>query len=88
MQTALRLTARVQADHKLEIIAPELTEVEEVDIFVVMPETSRPSLEENPCWTFSTCCRPACAPHLLGKRLSAICKSTAIHGIDEPLFIC
>ena len=40
MQTALRLTARVQAGHKLEIVAPELTEGEDVDVFVVMPETA------------------------------------------------
>jgi len=34
MQTALRLNARVQAGHKLEIVAPELTEGEEVTILV------------------------------------------------------
>jgi hypothetical protein len=34
MQTALRLTARVQAGHRLEIVAPELTEGEEVTILV------------------------------------------------------
>jgi Fe2+ transport system protein FeoA len=34
MQTALRLTARIQAGHKLEIVAPELAEGEEVTVVV------------------------------------------------------
>lgn len=41
MQAALRLTARVQAGHKLEINSPELPEGEEVDIFVVLPTTPK-----------------------------------------------
>lgn len=41
MQTALRLTARVQPGHKLEIIAPELAEGAEVDILVV-PSSAAP----------------------------------------------
>lgn len=48
MQTALRLTTRVQAGHKLEIIAPEITEGEEVDIVVTqaggaIPDALRPT---------------------------------------------
>jgi hypothetical protein len=47
MQTALRLTARVQAGHQMEIVAPELTEGEEVTILVTptaqtMPAPLRP----------------------------------------------
>ena len=43
MQTALRLTTRVQAGHRLEINAPELPEGAEVDVFVVLPDTPRPA---------------------------------------------
>ncbi len=61
MQTALRLTARVQAGHKLEIIAPELIEGEEVTILVTraashMPDILRPTPPEA---------RAALARHLL-----------------------
>ncbi len=38
MQTALRLTARVQAGHRLEIVAPELPEGEEVTVLVTQAE--------------------------------------------------
>ncbi len=61
MQTALRLTARVQAGHKLEIIAPELTEGEEVTVLVTQaaphtPDILRPTPPEA---------RAAFARHLL-----------------------
>lgn len=61
MQTALRLTARVQAGHKLELVAPELTEGEEVDILVTQaaphsPDALRPTPPEA---------RAALARHLL-----------------------
>jgi hypothetical protein len=51
MQTALRLTARVQAGHRLEIVAPELTEGEEVTILVTptaqtAPDPLRPTPPE------------------------------------------
>jgi hypothetical protein len=39
MQTALRLTARVQAGHKLEIVSPELPEGEEVTVLVTQVES-------------------------------------------------
>jgi len=41
MPTALRLTARVQAGHRIEIITPELAEGEDVDVFVVMPDAPK-----------------------------------------------
>ena len=37
MQTALRVSARVLPGRRLEIAAPELTEGEDVEVFVVMP---------------------------------------------------
>lgn len=40
METALRLTTRVLPGHRVEIVAPELTEGESVDVFVVMPNTA------------------------------------------------
>jgi hypothetical protein len=46
MQTALRLTARVQSGHRLEIIAPELIEGEEVTITVTSPGVFAPSTAE------------------------------------------
>lgn len=63
MQTALRLTARVQAGHKLEIIVPELTEGEEVIVVVTQAETVTAGLS-----TFSATplkIRAAFARHLL-----------------------
>ncbi|MDQ2801144.1 MAG: hypothetical protein M3Y41_00080 [Pseudomonadota bacterium] len=42
MQTALRLTARVQAGHRLEIIAPEVAEGEEVSILVTQATPHAP----------------------------------------------
>ena len=56
MQTALRLTARVQAGHRLEIVAPELIEGEEVTIIVNLPHAIAPSAPEA---------RAALAQHLL-----------------------
>lgn len=56
MQTALRLTARVQAGHRLEIIAPELVEGEEVVVIVTSPDTFAPTPIES---------RAALAQHLL-----------------------
>ncbi len=52
MQTALRLTARVQAGHKLEIIAPELIEGEAVEVFVVMPESPKPATKASSLMEF------------------------------------
>jgi len=48
MQIALRLTARVQAGHRLEIVAPELTEGEEVSILVIQaaPDALQPTPPE------------------------------------------
>ena len=37
MQAAIKLTARVQAGHRVEFTAPELIEGEEVEIFVALP---------------------------------------------------
>ncbi len=50
MQTALRVSARVLPGRRLEIAAPELIEGEDVEVFVVMPETPKPakSLPESP----------------------------------------
>jgi len=39
MQTALHLTARVQAGNRIEILAPELTVGDAVEVFVVLPNT-------------------------------------------------
>jgi len=36
MQTALRVTTRVLPGHRLEIVAPELTDGDAVEVFVVM----------------------------------------------------
>ena len=47
MQAALRLTARVQAGHKLEINSPELPEGEEVDVFVVLPAKTAPDVRQE-----------------------------------------
>lgn len=53
MQAALRLTARVQAGHRLEINSPELPEGADVDIFVVMPESAtKPVGEPVPLMEF------------------------------------
>lgn len=41
MQTALRITTRVLPGHRVEIVAPELTDGEAVEVFVVMPEAAR-----------------------------------------------
>ncbi len=49
MQIALRLTARVQAGHRLEIVAPELTEGEEVSILVIQAAPHAPdALQPTP----------------------------------------
>jgi len=42
MQTALRITTRVLPGHRVEIVAPELTDGEAVEVFVVMPEAAVP----------------------------------------------
>ncbi len=58
MPTALRLTARVQAGHRMEIITPELAEGEEVTVLVTSPGTLAPSAPEA---------RAALAGHLLAQ---------------------
>ncbi len=40
MQTALRITTRVLPGHRVEIVAPELTDGDAVEVFVVMPEAA------------------------------------------------
>ena len=40
MQAALRVTTRVLPGHRVEIVAPELTDGEAVEVFVVMPNIS------------------------------------------------
>jgi len=40
MQNELRVTTTVQPGHKLEITAPELVEGENVEVIVVLPETT------------------------------------------------
>ena len=40
MQAALRLTTRVLPGHRLEIVAPELTDGDAVDVFVVLPRVT------------------------------------------------
>ena len=42
MQTALRVTTRVLPGHRVEIVAPELTDGEAVEVFVVMPSPADP----------------------------------------------
>jgi hypothetical protein len=56
MQAALSLTARVQAGRKLEIVAPELSEGEEVTVIVTSAGTLAPSTPKD---------RAALARHLL-----------------------
>ena len=56
MQTALRMTTRVQPGHKIEISAPELTEGEEVTVTITTPNVLTPSTPEA---------RAALARHLL-----------------------
>jgi len=46
MPTALRLTACVQAGHRIEITTPELAEGEEVTVLVTSPGTLAPSAPE------------------------------------------
>lgn len=40
MQAALRVTTRVLPGNRVEIVAPELTEGDAVEVFVVMPEAA------------------------------------------------
>lgn len=47
MQTALKVTTHVLPGHRLEIIAPELTEGRAVEVFVVMPEPDRLAVPET-----------------------------------------
>ena len=48
MQTALRVSTRVLSGHRVEIVAPELTDGEAVDVFVVMPGlASSPEAKER-----------------------------------------
>ena len=47
MQAALRVTTRVLPGHRLEIVAPELTDGDAVDVFVVIPRPAEP-LHEIP----------------------------------------
>lgn len=56
MPIPMRLTARVQAGHRLEIIVPELTEGEEVTVTISPPVALAPSAPEA---------RAALAQHLL-----------------------
>jgi hypothetical protein len=58
MQSALRLTTRVQAGHRLEIVAPELSEGEEVMVIITSSETLAPSTLED---------RASLARHLLAQ---------------------
>ena len=44
MQTALRVSTRVLPGHRLEIVAPELTDGDAVDVFVVMGATPAPTM--------------------------------------------
>ncbi len=46
MQSALRVTTRVLPGNRVEIVAPELTEGDAVEVFVVMPEAP-PQSEPN-----------------------------------------
>ncbi len=39
MQTALRVTATVLPGNKIEVTAPELREGEDVDVFLVLPQS-------------------------------------------------
>ncbi len=64
MQTTLRLTARVQAGHKIEIIALELTEGEEVTVVVTQAGNVAARLDMLPATPLET--RIAFARHLLG----------------------
>ena len=63
MQMALRLTTRVQAGHKLEIVAPELTEGEEVTVVVTQVENAASRINSLPATPLEA--RAAFARHLL-----------------------
>lgn len=45
MQTALRVTTHVLPGHRVEIIAPELTDGDAVEVFVVMSRPAEPPSE-------------------------------------------
>ncbi len=46
MSTTLRMTARVQPGHKIEVSAPQLAEGEEVTVTITAPGTFAPSPPE------------------------------------------
>jgi len=46
MQNALRVTTRVLPGHRVEIVAPELTDGDSVDVFLVLPQTTAPATPE------------------------------------------